>query len=97
MQIGTVFLLITINITIPFNWINEVGNKVGNTVGNKPLNITRPKILPEIRNNRNITTKQLAVILGISETAVDKNLKFLKENGFIERKDSKKAGYWVVL
>ena len=39
----------------------------------------------------------VAVILGISETAVDKNLKFLKENGFIERKDSKKAGYWVVL
>ena len=83
----------SIVIKIPFNWINEVGNKVGN----KPLNITRQKILSEIRNNRNITTKQLAVILGISETAVDKNLKFLKENGFIERKDSKKAGYWVVL
>lgn len=67
----------SIVIKIPFNWINEVGNKVGN----KPLNITRQKILSEIRNNRNITTKQLTVILGISETAVDKNLKFLKERG----------------
>ena len=35
--------------------------------------------------------------LGISETAVENNLTFLKENGYVERVGSKKTGYWKVL
>ncbi len=37
----------TIIVTIPFNRINEVGNKVGD----KNLNISQIKVLAEIRNN----------------------------------------------
>ena len=74
-------------------WINEVGNKVGNN----PLNATRQKIISEIRNNSSITTKQLTLILGISETAVDNNLKFLRENGYIRHAGAKKNGYWGVI
>ena len=36
-------------------------------------------------------------ILGVSETAVENNISFLRENGYIERVGSKKAGYWKVL
>lgn len=84
----------SIVVKIPFNWINVVGNKVGNK--NKLIS-NRSQIIKEIRNNPNITTVQLANILCISETAVDNNLKYLKEHGYIRRNGSNKNGYWEVL
>lgn len=68
---------------------------VGNNVGNKVLTDNRKKIV-EIRNNPNITKKQLSIILNISTTAIDKNLDYLKQEGYIERIGSKKTGYWKV-
>ena len=50
-----------------------------------------------MRDNPNITTNELHLILCISETAVEKNLSYLKDNGYIERVGSKKSGYWKVL
>lgn len=86
------FIENSIVVTIPFNWINVVGNKVGNK------NISsKGKIMKEMRNNPNVTNKQLSILLGISETAVEKNIKLLKENGMVERVGSKKTGYWKVL
>ena len=91
----------SIIVTIPFNWINVVGNKVSNKVGNKvervELTDNRKKIISEIRNNPNITKKQLSIIIGISITAIDKNLNYLKEQNYIERVGSKKTGYWKVI
>lgn len=49
-----------------------------------------------MRNNPNITQEQLVQIIGIKITAIENNIRFLKENGYIERKDSKKTGYWKV-
>jgi predicted HTH transcriptional regulator len=88
----------SIVVTIPFERINKVGNKVGNKVENKtPLNSRRQKIISEMRDNPNITTTELHNILQISETAVENNISFLRENGYIERVGSKKSGYWKVL
>lgn len=88
----------SIVVTIPFERINKVGNKVGKKVGDKkPLNSRRQKIIAEMRDNPNITTAELHSILGVSETAVENNISFLRENGYIERVGSKKAGYWKVL
>ena len=80
----------SIVVTIPFERINKVGDK-------KPLNSRRQKIISEMRDNPNITTAELHNILGVSETAVENNISFLRENGYIERVGSKKAGYWKVL
>ena len=67
-------------------------------VGNKNKLISnRSQIIKEIRNNPNITTVQLANILCISETAVDNNLKYLKEHCYTRRNGSNKTGYWEVL
>lgn len=90
-------------VTIPFNKVgnigNEVGNKVGNKVGNNTelLNENRQIIVAEMRNNPNITKTELSRIIGISTTAIDKNIAFLKKNGFIERIGSNKSGYWNVI
>lgn len=56
----------------------------------------RKKILSEVRNNPNITEAQLSVILGISITAVQNNIEYLRPAGRIERIGSNKAGYWIV-
>ena len=75
----------------------RVGKKVGNKVGNKkPLNSRRQRILEEMRDNPNITTAELHQIIGVSETAIEKNINVLKENGYVERIGSKKSGYWKV-
>ena len=90
----------SIVVKIPFNWINVVGNKVGNKVGNrkdKGLTNNRQLILQEIRNNPNITTVQLSKVINISETAIDNNLKYLKENGYLMRNGSNKTGYWEIM
>ena len=46
-----------------------------------------------MRDNPNVATAQLHAILDISDTAVEKNLKFLRDNGYIERIYAKKNGY----
>lgn len=59
---------------------NNVGDKVSNKVGDKrPLNDRRKKILEEIRNNPNVTQAQLSKIIGIGLTAIENNIRFLKE------------------
>ena len=85
-------------VTIPFKRVGQVGNNVGDKVGNNQgtLNKTRQTILSEMRNNSNITKAELSRILGISTTAIDNNISFLKKNGHIERIGSNKAGYWKV-
>lgn len=54
------------------------------------------EILTEIRNNPNVTQPQLSQLIGIGITAIENNIKFLKENGYIERVGSNKTGYWKV-
>jgi len=92
----------SIVVKIPFNWINVKGNKVGNNIGNKQasgtrLNDTQMKILEVIRNNPNITKKQIQEKIGKSKTTVDNGISYLKENGIIKHVGSNKAGYWNVL
>lgn len=91
----------SIVVTIPFTRTKFVGNKVGNKVGDKDrshgLNQTRQRIVSEMRHNPNITKAQLVVILGISDTAVDNAIRFLRENNFIRRIGENKNGYWEVI
>ncbi len=87
----------SIVVTIPFERIHNPQSELGNKVGNSsPLNERRSRILSEMRNNPNITTAQLMVILGCAETTVDNNVAFLRKNGYIERVGSRKTGWWKV-
>lgn len=87
----------SIAVNIPFNWINKVGDNVGDKAGyKKPLNSRRKQILEEMRNNPNITQTQLTNIISVGLTAIENNIRFLRENGYIERVGSNKTGYWKV-
>ena len=94
----------SIVVTIPFNSNRKVGNKVGNKVSYnhsqvkaQRLNSTRKRIVSEMKNNPNITKNELSLIIGISDTAIDNNIRYLRKNGFIRRVGANKNGYWDVL
>jgi ATP-dependent DNA helicase RecG len=92
----------SIVVTIPFNRLHKLSEKVGKKVGeinvDKPaLNARRQTILIEIKQNPYISKKELAAKIGISVTAIDKNIAFLRKNGFLERIGKTKGGYWQVL
>jgi len=61
------------------------------------LGETRATIIKAMRNEPKITTKKLAGILGISATAVDKNIQYLKTHGYLKRVGPAKGGHWDVL
>ena len=67
-----------------------MGNKVGNKVGNKSLNVSQMKVLAEIRNNPNITKKELCIKCDLGKTSVDNIVTYLKRVNIIERKDQPK-------
>ena len=73
----------------------SVGKALGNKLGNK-LGNTRTEIMSAMKNDPKVSGSQLAKIVGISTTAIEKNIKFLRENGFIERIGGTR-GYWEVI
>ena len=94
----------SIVVTIPFNSIKKVGDKIDNNIGDKPvfirkhgLNLTRERILSEMRHNPNITKSELVILIGISDTAIDNNIRYLRNNGYIKRIGETKNGYWEVI
>lgn len=68
-----------------------LGERLGERLGE-----TRVAILAAMRRDAKITTKVLAETLGLSTTAVDKNLQYLKSHGYIRRVGSAKGGRWEV-
>ena len=98
---GVLVILYPEEINEYIDYVDKGGNKVGNKVLGKDekadLTKNRKKIISEIRNNPNITKEQLSMIIGISTTAIDKNLEYLKAQNYIERVGSKKTGYWKVI
>ncbi|MCI7220979.1 MAG: hypothetical protein MR497_05525, partial [Bacilli bacterium] len=87
-------------VTIPFNRINnagdKAGDKVGDKVGDKTLNISEIKVLAEIRNNPNITKPQLMIKCDLGKTSIDNIIKKLREMNYIERIGANKNGHWKV-
>ncbi len=90
----------SIVVTIPFKWINVMGDKRGDKAGDKTvntrLNDMQLRILAEIRNNSNVTKPQLVSILSVGKTTIDNGIAALKKKGYIERIGSNKTGYWKV-
>lgn len=86
-------------VTIPFNIIDTESAEAMDNNSNKQknLNETQQKILNELSKNPKTTQPQLMKLLGIGRTAVQNNITFLREHGYIERVGANKNGYWKVL
>lgn len=82
----------TIRVTIPFDRVSARKNEVSRG----RLSENRQKIVEAIKENPSITKKNLSSLIGISETAISKNLDYLKDAGYLSRVGSRNGGYWVI-
>lgn len=60
------------------------------------LNKTEKKIIEVIANNPNITQKELANNLDLSERTIKRNTNTLQEKGILKRVGADKNGYWKI-
>jgi predicted HTH transcriptional regulator len=58
---------------------------------------SQKKILTLVQANPNISKKDLAAAVGISTTAIDKNISALKAKGLLKRVGPDKGGHWALL
>ncbi len=58
---------------------------------------TVEKILTAIKNNPDITQKELIIITGLTRRGVEWNLANLKEKGIIKRIGPARGGHWEVI
>ena len=93
-------------VTIPFHWINVMGDKPGDKLGDKSshtgdralpfLTETQVGVLAALRDNPNLTKPQMVTMLHRSKTTIDNAIRALREHGLIIRIGSNKTGYWQV-
>ncbi|MDR6782679.1 putative HTH transcriptional regulator [Pedobacter africanus] len=60
------------------------------------LTKTQVSIIAEMRRNNKVSLKEMAKSLRISDTAIENNIKYLREKGLIIRIGPAKGGYWEV-
>lgn len=55
------------------------------------------KMLIEITKNNRVTQKELALLLNLSESTIQRHSRELQKNGLLVRVGSDKMGHWVVV
>ena len=84
----------TIIVTIP---INKNLLETQNSNLYEELNDIEKKVMLEINKTKKITMEMLAAKVGVSERYIEKIIKKLKEEKYLERIGSNKNGYWKIL
>lgn len=69
------------------------------TVQNEPVKLTKSadRVLNCLIVNPNATINVLMSEIGVARETVKRALKFLRDNGYIKRRGSDKAGYYEIL
>jgi predicted HTH transcriptional regulator len=77
---------------------DSIGINIGNGIGiNVGINDTEKKMLELIRRNPSITAEAMATAIGIAPRNVEENIKKLREAGVLERRGSRRTGFWAIL
>lgn len=78
---------------------NEMKNEVINRVINEVININEKeeKIVRLLKENGNISKKEMSKKTGFSKSTIDRIIANLKEKNIIERIGANKNGYWKIL
>jgi len=71
---------------------DKLGDKLGNKLGDK-----QKMILNFIENDPHISLSQLSKAMKISQTAIENNIKKLKQKGKLKRIGPVKGGYWEII
>lgn len=87
----------TIKVTIPFDHEpNYVTIRKSIERKGKKLTANQEKVYNAMKENSSISLKEIAEQCNLSLGGVKKISLLLQKYGYIERKDSKKAGHWIV-
>jgi DNA-binding MarR family transcriptional regulator len=73
------------------------GETLGETLGETELTERQLRIYNEIKNNVSHTAKSLARQLELSQRTVEREISFLRSNGFIDKSTKENKSKWVVL
>ncbi|SHI74100.1 ATP-dependent DNA helicase RecG [Mesonia phycicola] len=82
--------MFTVTVRRPFDFNKWVDKWVDNLTDN------RVNIIKAIHENSKVSKRELEDKVGLSATAIDKNLDALKDLGLIERVGSAKGGHWQI-
>lgn len=84
-----------ITVTIP---LNKTERTESDLLQNKKvlLEDSDEKIVLLMKENSSIKVNEISRQVGLGMTTITKRIRHLKEKGIIERKGSKKKGYWIV-
>lgn len=83
-------------VTIFGKEVDDVTEKVTDKLGDK-LGDNQQLILAAIMHDSKISLSQLSKVVGISQTAIEKNMTNLKKSGIIKRIGPAKGGYWQIV
>lgn len=72
--------------------VDKLGNRLRDKLGDN-----RRKIIKLMRSNQRVSIPELSRLIGISNTAIENNIKYLKEKGLIKRIGGTKDGHWEVI
>ena len=74
----------------------KLGERLGEGLGER-LGETRSRILDILKKDSFIAIPKIAAIVGVSETAIQNNLAWLKAHGFVRRVGGARGGHWEVV
>ena len=66
------------------------------TKSNQVLSNVQNKIIEQIRKDSNITISELTDIIGKDRSTILRNIKKLKEQDLLDRKDDEYSGSWIL-
>ena len=75
----------------------EEGNDEGSATKETTKETTREILLKEIGQHPEITVRELALIIGLTDDGVRYHINRMRQEGILAREGSTKAGRWVIL
>ena len=77
--------------------INDVGGNVGDNVGDIVGDSRLMKVLNLIMRNNQISAKQIAIQLSVTDRTIERDIEKLKKQGMLLRIGNEKIGHWEIL
>ena len=89
--------ILKVKLMSEFNEKTQTKIVFGETLGETELTERQLRIYNEIKNNVSHTAKSLARQLELSQRTVEREISFLRSNGFIDKSTKENKSKWVVL
>ena len=75
--------------------IDKLGGSIGGSIEQELLTERQTQILNLVQQNPKVSYREMAVQIGINESAIKKHLNHLKDAGWLERVGGTR-GYWMI-